>query len=319
MHIETAMVSTAVAGAYALTQAGALGYSLKPGKDDKPANALTTASAGAFVFSAQMVNFSIAGTGSSGHFTGGMFLAYLLGSKRSFLLMSLILTLQAFLFGDGGLMALGCNIFNMAFIPSFIIYPLLIKPFMKSDTSELKKMCMLALGCIASLVAGSLSVVMQAGLSGTAGLSLSQFVANMVPVHCAIGVVEGIVSVCIVQVINAVESRKKMSTRLNITNSGIALSVLAVVTSTIFSAFASANPDGLEWSLINTVGTRELVSTSPVAMAFDKIQSVTSIFADYTLFSSNSVVLTSVAGLVGCLVVFAIAFSVMKKKQQHSA
>jgi cobalt/nickel transport system permease protein len=70
---------------------------------------------GAFVFAAQMINFAIPGTGSSGHIGGGLLLAILLGPQGAFLTMASVLTVQALFFADGGLLALGCNIFNLVF------------------------------------------------------------------------------------------------------------------------------------------------------------------------------------------------------------
>ena len=74
---------------------------------------------GAFIFACQMLNFTIPGTGSSGHLGGGLILAVLLGPYAGFLVMAAILTVQALFFADGGLLALGCNIFNMGFSPAW--------------------------------------------------------------------------------------------------------------------------------------------------------------------------------------------------------
>ena len=81
---------------------------------------------GAFVFAAQMINFTIPGTGSSGHLCGGMMLTALLGPYAAFLTMIGVLLIQCLLFADGGLLALGCNIWNMAFLRVFSwIFPVL--------------------------------------------------------------------------------------------------------------------------------------------------------------------------------------------------
>ena len=82
---------------------------------------------GAFIFAAQMINFTIPATGSSGHLGGGMILAILLGPTAAFLVMASVLTVQALFFADGGLLALGCNIFNLGFFPCFIAFPFIYK------------------------------------------------------------------------------------------------------------------------------------------------------------------------------------------------
>ena len=84
----------------------------------------------AFVFAAQMVNFPIAG-GTSGHLIGGVLAGVLLGPSGAVLVMTAVLTLQCLLFADGGLLALGANIFNMGIVGTlggFAIYAAL-KPY----------------------------------------------------------------------------------------------------------------------------------------------------------------------------------------------
>jgi cobalt/nickel transport system permease protein len=82
---------------------------------------------GAFVFAAQMINVAIPATGSSGHIGGGLLLAILLGPHAAFLTLSSVLTVQALFFADGGLLALGCNIFNLGFFHALLLTLLFIK------------------------------------------------------------------------------------------------------------------------------------------------------------------------------------------------
>ena len=70
---------------------------------------------GAFVFAAQMINFPV-GIGTSGHLVGGALLAYTLGPAPAVLVMTVIIAIQAFVFQDGGVLALGANVFNMAVV-----------------------------------------------------------------------------------------------------------------------------------------------------------------------------------------------------------
>lgn len=125
MHIASTLISAAVGGAFGTGSGGAVvasGAKFHKEKNPKP---LLMGAAGAAVFAAQMMNFSIAGTGSSGHIGGGFLLAAVLGPVPAYLVMSVILSVQCLLFGDGGLLALGCNLFNMGIVPCFLIYPLL--------------------------------------------------------------------------------------------------------------------------------------------------------------------------------------------------
>ena len=68
---------------------------------------------GAFVFAAQMINFPV-GLGTSGHLVGGALLAIALGPATAATVMTAVIILQAFVLQDGGVMALGANILNMA-------------------------------------------------------------------------------------------------------------------------------------------------------------------------------------------------------------
>ena len=85
---------------------------------------------GAFVFAAQMVNFAIPGTGSSGHLGGGLLLALLLGPDAAVVVVASILLVQALLFADGGLLALGANAWNLGVVPAFVAAPLVALPLM---------------------------------------------------------------------------------------------------------------------------------------------------------------------------------------------
>jgi len=104
MHMADALISPAVGGAAWAATAGLTVYSarkLKQEMDDRKLPLMGVL--GAFVFAAQMINFTIPATGSSGHLGGGMMLAILLGPYAAFLTMASILTVQALFFADGGL------------------------------------------------------------------------------------------------------------------------------------------------------------------------------------------------------------------------
>ena len=115
MHMADALVAPAVATTMYLCSAAAGGYSVRQVRAlDEPKKVPVMGVMGAFVFATQMINFTIPGTGSSGHLCGGMLLSALLGPYAGFLTMIGVLLIQCLLFADGGLLALGCNIWNMA-------------------------------------------------------------------------------------------------------------------------------------------------------------------------------------------------------------
>ncbi len=129
MHMADALLSPAVGATFwagTLAAIGCASKKLKENIDDKMIPLMGVM--GAFIFASQMINFTIPGTGSSGHIGGGMILAIILGPYAAFLAMASVLTVQALFFADGGLLALGCNIWNLGIYPCFFAYPLIYKP-----------------------------------------------------------------------------------------------------------------------------------------------------------------------------------------------
>ena len=137
MHMADALLSPAVAATMYVASGIAAGISIhKLKKDDEPQKLPVMAASAALVFAGQMINYTIPGTGSSGHMCGGMLLSALLGPQAGFLSMIVILAIQCLFFADGGLMALGANIWNMAFYGCFVGYYLIWRsPHRSSDAS----------------------------------------------------------------------------------------------------------------------------------------------------------------------------------------
>ena len=271
MHMADALLSPAVGGTMWAVSAGtiALGSArLRREQDDRQAPLMGVL--GAFLFAAQMINFSIPGTGSSGHLSGGLLLAVLLGPSASFLTLASVLLVQALFFADGGLLALGCNIFNLGVIPSFLVYPFLYRVLSKGGISKgdrhlaepvpggapgrLRETAAVMIATLVAMQLGSLAVVLETGLSGISSLPLERFLLLMQPIHLAIGAVEGAVTVAILSFVR--KARPELLQRAPADNAGrsrfpvvLAFLVLALVTGGFLSQLASNKPDGLEWSL----------------------------------------------------------------------
>ena len=129
MHMSDALLSPAVAGAMCAASGAAVAVSvMKLRRSAGPVKVAEAGVMGAFVFAAQMINFAVPGTGSSGHLCGGMLLAAVLGPSLGFLTLAVVLLVQCLLFADGGILALGANIWNMAFygclLGGGVIWPL---------------------------------------------------------------------------------------------------------------------------------------------------------------------------------------------------
>ena len=133
MHMADALLAPAVAATMYVASGTTAGISIhKLKRDDEPQKLPTMAVTAALVFAGQMINYTIPGTGSSGHMCGGMLLSALLGPQAGFLSMIVILAIQCLFFADGGLMALGANIWNMAFYGCFVGYYLIWRPIIRT-------------------------------------------------------------------------------------------------------------------------------------------------------------------------------------------
>ncbi|MBT3292001.1 MAG: cobalamin biosynthesis protein CbiM, partial [Victivallales bacterium] len=289
MHMADALLSPVVGGAMWAATGTAMGYSARRiGKDMDVRKTPLMGVLGAFVFAAQMINFTIPGTGSSGHLGGGMLLAILLGPYASFLVMASILTVQALLFADGGLLALGCNIFNLGAVPSFIVYPLICRPLLGRTATPGRLTGAGVVSAVLALQLGALGVVLETCLSGVSELPFMSFLAVMLPIHLAIGLVEGVVTAAVVNFVWKAEPGI-ISLRMDRTPAAgklkpvmVGLLAVAALTGVIVSWCASQYPDGLEWSVAKITGSEEVEhEATSVHAALASFQEKTAILPDY--------------------------------------
>lgn len=308
MHMADALVSPAVGGVMTVVSAGILGYSLyRIRRENDNRTAALAGVLGAFVFAAQMINFTIPATGSSGHLGGALLLTVLLKPFRAFTVMAAILLLQALLFADGGLLAYGCNVFNMAFFACFIAYPLIFKPLTAKGFNKKRLMAASILSALAGVELGALSVVAETFCSGVTQLPLGVFAALMLPIHLAIGLVEGAASGLILAFLyqyrpELFEENKQSAEPKACFGLGLA----ALITGGALSLTASELPDGLEWSILKTAGE-----------TFELPASLQAVFADYSIADS-----TALAGVAGVVITAAVIFALIRitgKRKAQSA
>ena len=252
MHMADALLSPAVGTTLWVASAATLGWCAQRLRNDPRDHLVPLMGVlGAFVFAAQMINFAIPGTGASGHIGGGLLLAILLGGPAAFVVITSVLTVQALLFADGGLLALGANIFNLGVLPCLIAYPLIYRPLARSATGK-GLTAVTVLAAVIGLQGGALGVVVQTHLSGISSLPLEPFLLLMQPIHLAIGLVEGFATASIIAFIRTarpdlVDVRQvpmAFPRRMIAT-----FAVMAMFTGGVLSWFASSLPDGLEWSI----------------------------------------------------------------------
>ncbi len=263
---------------------------------------------GAFVFSAQMINFTIPGTGSSGHIGGGMLLAALLGPVGGFLTMAAVLLVQALFFGDGGLLSYGCNLFNMGAWTCFVAYPLVWRRILGSKPGKARIVWGSVLSVVTALQLGAFSVVLETFASGRTELPIGAFMLLMQPIHLAIGVVEGLITAAVLSFVHqarpellAVEAGK-LPKNVSLRRILVGLGVAALVVGGVLSLFASAYPDGLEWSITGIAGSPELEADGAVHEFLAGLQEKTALLRDYGFSGaegSAAMAGTSVSGIVG--------------------
>ncbi len=288
MHMADALISPAVGGTMWAASAGALAWSarrLRQQADDRRVPLMGVL--GAFVFAAQMLNFTIPLTGSSGHLGGGLLLAILLGPHAAFIVMASVLAVQALFFADGGLLALGCNLFNLGVYPAFIAHPLLYRPLAGAAWNPRRAGLASMVAAVAGLQLGAFSVVLQTTLSGISSLPFSSFALLMSPIHLAIGAVEGLATAGVIAFV--ARSRPELVTGETATAApavglrpvASALLAAAVLTGGVASWFASTRPDGLEWSIFAVTGKEEVESESRLHARMARIQEGTAFLPDY--------------------------------------
>lgn len=314
MHMADAMVSPAVGATMYVATGLATAYSIHKLRKEENLNKKipTMGVMGAFVFATQMVNFTIPGTGSSGHLCGGLLLSAILGPYAGFLSMIGVLLIQCLFFADGGLLALGGNVWNMAFYGCFI-GSLIWKLVMKKGMSKKKIAFASILGSILTLQMGAFSVVIETLLSGVTELPFGTFVTFMQPIHLAIGLIEGLITATVLCFVY--EARPEMLWNNNKNESTVKanrfsykktiaiLACLFVIIGGGISLLASANPDGLEWSIEKITGSTEIEGENDsVYETVQGIQDATSILPDYTFKDTESTIGTSVSGIVGGIV-----------------
>ncbi len=327
MHMADALISPAVGGIMWAVSGATIAYCSKKVKEDLDERKVPLMGVlGAFVFAAQMINFTIPATGSSGHLGGGMLLAILLGPYAAFLVIASVLVVQALFFADGGLLSLGCNMFNLGFFPAFIAYPLIYKQIVKGEITRGKLALGATLASVIGLQLGAFGVVIETLASRITELPFSTFVLFMQPIHLAIGLVESIVTTAVVSFVLQASPQilggrmeKAPAGRVPLKSTLAVLLVAAIITGGFISWYASENPDGLEWSMAKVSGRGKLEGKDSIHSLFASIQEKIAFLPDYSFKGTaaaaevgqenQSVRLgTSVSGIVGAVFVLAIAF-----------
>ncbi len=262
----------------------------------------------AAIFAGQMLNFTVAG-GTSGHLMGAAIATILLGPWAAVLVLTSVVSIQALIFQDGGLLVLGANIFNMAVVGvsvSYVVYTTVRR------LAGGKRWGMFTGGFLAawfSIVLAALATALELAISGTSPANLA--IPAMGGIHALIGIGEGLITVGVLAFIYAARRDLLETGQANpvagwaVWAVGLALALALAIASPL----ASSHPDGLEW-----VAEQNGFLSSAQGPLFK-------IIPDYALPGvSNQALATILAGILGTLLVFGVAFGVayLRRNRQVS-
>ncbi len=303
MHIPDGFLSASIVGATWLTAgAGVAGALRAERRDPTPAPAGVLGAAAAFIFAAQMINVPVA-PGTSGHLVGAALAATLLGPWRGLIVIAVVLAVQALLFQDGGLAALGANITDMGLGGVLAGYAV---------TSFATRTIRTERGVVAGAVAGAFAATLVSAALTALWLGLSGLypLRGILPVMLLTHVLVGILEAALTGAVVTTVVRWRPDLVRGVTSStgpaypaaallgalGVALMIAAFL-----SPFASALPDGLEHTAerLGFAGRATTVGTAP--------------FPDYVIpLVRSSGIATALAGVVGTLVTAGLAWFISR-------
>ena len=284
MHIPDNFLSTPVWAGMDVISAPVFGLlARRAGREMEESRIPLLGVLGAFVFAAQMINFPV-GIGTSGHLVGGALLACTVGPAAASIVMTAILVIQAFVFQDGGVLALGANVFNMALAGVLAGY----LPYRLWNGSRSRN--------AAVFVGGFLSVVVSASLALTelliSGVRMPRSVVLIsLALFCVSGLLEGAITMTVMGAIERLNPGWVQKPGGERRSALVILAGGALLLAGVGFVFASTNPDGLERLGLQLGIAAQTTLQAPLA--------------DYTMpFTNSAWVRKASAGLAGLLAVY---------------
>lgn len=308
MHIPDGFLSVVVSVLLWLLSAAAVALALnRVGRELGERRAPLMGVLAAAIFAGQMLNFSVTG-GTSGHLMGAAIATILLGPWAAILVMTAVVAVQALIFQDGGLLALGANVFNMGVIGVAVSY------FTYRTVGRLARgqrwgvfVGGFAAGWLSIFIA-ALAVALQLALSGTSPANIA--VPAMGGIHALIGVGEGLITLG--ALVFLYTTRRDLVLAGAAPTSGgravWAVGLLIALALAVLAPLASAHPDGLEW-VAEQRGFLDLAQGA----AYE-------IIPDYVFPGiANEALATIVAGILGTLLVFGVTLGVALARRRRAA
>jgi len=319
MHAPDGFLDLPTAVATGVLSAGAVGLALRQAKHELAEKQIPLAGlAAAFVFAAQMINFPVA-AGTTGHLLGGALAAILLGPAAGTVVVAVVVVVQALVFADGGLTALGYNVLNMAVVTAFGGHALfrLFRRLLPRSTPGVVAASGLAAGLSVVLAAAAFSLEWLFG--ATVPVPFDTVFGAMVGVHLLIGLGEGVITALTVGAVLAARpdlvagardlDRSRLAESRPVRARTFLLAGTAVVAllAAVVSQLSATAPDGLE---------RVAAETGIAASAGDHALAG-GVFADYaTAGIGNPTVSLAVAGVSGAALTLAIGFGIFSSRRR---
>lgn len=318
MHIPDGFINGPASLGAGIVAAGSIGAGLRQAGRKLADRQIPLAGlAAAFIFAAQMINFPVA-AGTSGHLIGGGLAAVLLGPWLASVVIAVVVGVQALVFADGGVSALGLNIINMAIIAPWSAW--LIYRALRSFLPRTHRSVAASAGIAAafSVEIAALGFVAEYAIGGTGGAPVSTVLIAMGGVHALIGIGEGLITGAIVTAVLAARpdivagasdllDPSAMSSR-RVGRFVLAGVGAALLLAAFLSPFANSNPDGLE-RVAKDKGLSDTAQTSPADG---------SPFAGYQA-GGDGAVAKAVAGVLGVGVTFGIGYGVVNLSRRRKA
>lgn len=311
MHAPDGFLNLGTALATGVVSAGAIAATLRHiGGKLRESQAPLAGVIAAFIFAAQMFNFPV-GAGTTGHLLGGAVAAVLLGPAVGSVVVTVVVVVQALIFADGGLTALGYNILNMAIVPAFGGYAVftLFRRFFPANRPGV--VAATGLAGLISVVFASAAFSLEWLFGATAPIPFDTLFGAMVGVHSVIGIGEGVISALMISAVLAARpdlvygardlSAASLSGRSPVLKRTFVFAgmVVALFVAAAVSQFAVDGPDGLE---------RVALDTGLVDQAQDHLLG-RGVFAEYAMVGvGNETLSLAIAGVAGVLVTLAVGF-----------
>ena len=308
MHIPDGFLSTSVSIVLWVLTVLAIAVSLRRvGADLGERQVPLMGVLAACIFAGQMLNFPVAG-GTSGHLIGAALAAILLGPWAGILVLTCVVGIQALIFQDGGLLAMGSNIFNMGVVSVFSAWGVYRLAQMFSRGARWGLFVGGFAAAWISVQVASLATALQLAASGASPANIA--VPAMAGVHALIGIGEGLITVGALTFLAATRrdlvSHEKTAAAAG---RGIwAVGLVLAIALAIVSPLASSDPDGLE-RVAENIGFLDRAQDAPYQL-----------IPDYVVPGvQNEALATILAGVIGLLIVFAVSYGIARLRRRATA